>query len=284
MIKNEQKPSKNNEIRGSVEHAKRVSNATDCIFALSCRLKTLWILALSAFYTARTGLRAIVMGYLGRATRPWVDQELQSWIHALLRLPLIHYRVFNPHQIVPPKGRAIMIMCNHSSMYDIPLSYLAFPKHSMRMLAKKELSRIPLLGKGMKATEFPFVDRHNKQQAIRDLNAVRTLMESGVMMWIAPEGTRSSEGKLGPFKKGGFITAIHANAVIIPIGIRGATHIMPAKKLLIHMHQSAEIHIGKPIDAKHFTLENKDELIAQVRDSMLQLIGEATHDKTDEKR
>lgn len=239
------------------------------------KLQTLWILALSTLYTTKTGIRAIVMGYLGRATRAWVDREIQSWIHALLRLPHIHCEVVNPHQVVPPKGRAIVIMCNHSSMYDIPLSYLAFPKHSMRMLAKKELSRFPILGRGMKATEFPFIDRHNKQQSIRDLQAAQELMESGVMMWIAPEGTRSPSGQLGPFKKGGFIMAIQAHAVIIPIGIRGAADIMPAKKLLIRTHQKAEIHIGQPIDAKHYTLDNKDELMEKVRDCMLKLVGEA---------
>lgn len=241
---------------------------------VNSQLKTLWIIALSTLYTAKTGLQAIIRGCLGRATRSWVDKAIQSWVHALLKLPDIQCTVFNPHHVTPQKGRAIMVMCNHSSMYDIPLSFLAFPHHSMRMLAKKELSRMPVLGQAMKTTEFLFIDRHNKQQAMHDLNAVKALMESGIIMWLAPEGTRSKTGKLGPFKKGGFITAIQANAIIIPIGIRGATQIMPTKTLRINTNQKAEIHIGKPIDARNFSLDTKELLIQEVRESMLKLVGE----------
>ena len=128
------------------------------------------------------------------------------------------------------------------------------------------------MGKGMTAAEFPFIDRKNRRQAIKDLQAVHELLASGIVMWIAPEGTRSKDGKIASFKKGAFITAIHAKAMIIPMGIRGAYEILPAKTFQLNINQTAEVHIGDPIDASQFSLDNKDELIAQVFHSIKTLV------------
>jgi 1-acyl-sn-glycerol-3-phosphate acyltransferase len=140
------------------------------------------------------------------------------------------------------------------------------------MLAKKEISKVPFMGKGMVAAEFPFIDRKNRSQAIQDLTKVKELLQSGIIMWIAPEGTRSHDGKLAPFKKGAFITAIEANATIIPIGIRGAFDILPARSFRYTTHQKAEIHIGEPIDASLYTIDNKDELIKKTHQIMKELV------------
>ena len=164
-------------------------------------------------------------------------------------------------------------MCNHASLFDIPLSLQAFPTTSLRMLAKKELSRIPIMGGGMVAAEFPFIDRKNRRQAIQDLEKVKHLLESGIVMWIAPEGTRSETGALAPFKKGGFITAIKTNALIIPMGIRGANQILPARTRQFRLNQQAELHIGKPIDASRFDLDHKDALITEVHQAIQDLLG-----------
>ncbi|MFA6302389.1 MAG: lysophospholipid acyltransferase family protein [Legionella sp.] len=225
------------------------------------RIKTLWILAALICYTIEVCTRSVCKYYFSTPTRPWVDKTIHNWIDKLLNKGQVHYKVVNPLNIQPQPGRATILMCNHSSAYDIPLGFKAFPNHSIRMLAKKELSKIPLFGKGMIAAEFPFVDRKNRYQAIKDLEYAKKLMESGIILWIAPEGTRSKTGKLAPFKKGAFITAIQANAIIIPIAIKGANDILPARSFDINLNQKAEIHIGKPIDSLEFTIENKEELI-----------------------
>ena len=238
------------------------------------KLRSCRIILLSALVTASTCVRAVCMRVSGRINRPWVDFAIHRWINRLLELVDVRCTVMNPHNVMPEAGKATIIMCNHSSLYDIPLSYRVFPQHSMRMLAKKELSRIPVLGKGMEAAEFPFIDRKNRHQAIRDLEAVRTLMESGIVVWIAPEGTRSPDGRLGAFKKGAFITAIEAGATIIPIGIRGANHILPARTLQFNMGETAEVHVGTPIDASQYAAADRDALVERVRTEMLRLVGE----------
>jgi 1-acyl-sn-glycerol-3-phosphate acyltransferase len=236
------------------------------------KLRTLWIMLLSAFYTANTCGRSTVKRFFGKTNRAWVDMTLDIWVNRVLNLVRVKCKVINPYSVEPEPGKATIIMCNHSSLYDIPLSFKAFPKHSIRMLAKKELSTIPIMGKGMAAAEFPFIDRKNKHQAVKDLQKVRQLLESGIVMWIAPEGTRSKDGKIAKFKKGAFITAIASKATIIPIGIRGAYDILPARTLQFNLNQTAEIHIGKPIDASLYNFEDRNKLVQVVYDSIKNLV------------
>ncbi len=236
---------------------------------------TLWVIILSMYYTAMVGIRTASRAYFGNVTRKWVDHTLHVWTDRVLKLAKVHYKIFNPHAVSPPFTRPVILMCNHSSMYDIPLSFLVFPSVSLRMLAKKELFRVPTMGMGMRASEFPGIDRQNRQQAIKDLQQVKALLESGIVMWVAPEGTRSKDGKLSVFKKGAFIAAIETQALIIPVGIRGANHILPTKSFQLHLNQHVEIHIGTPIDAACYTMSERDQLVGFVRKSMLELVGEA---------
>jgi len=236
------------------------------------KLRTLWIMFLSAVYTVNTTGQSILKRLMGTTNRAWADKTIHIWERRILNLVKVKCKIINPHQVEPLAGQPTIVMCNHSSLYDIPISMHAFPNHSLRMLAKKELSRIPILGKGMTAAEFPFIDRKNRHQAMRDLDAVQQLLASGIVMWIAPEGTRSKDGKLAPFKKGAFIAAIQAKATIIPIGIRGAYDILPARTFQFNINQTAEVHFGKAIDASKFTLENKEKLIEEVFQSIKQLV------------
>ncbi|KTD52283.1 1-acyl-sn-glycerol-3-phosphate acyltransferase [Legionella quinlivanii] len=241
------------------------------------KLRTLWISLVSVGYTANACSRAIFKSWRGNITRPWVDQVIRHWSDKLLKLIGVQCKIINPGNVAPVAGKPTILMCNHTSLYDIPLGFKAFPNHSIRMLAKRELSRIPIMGKGMAAAEFPFIDRHNRHQAIKDLAEARQLMESGIVIWIAPEGTRSKNGRLAAFKKGAFITAIQSQAMIIPIGIRGAYNILPAHTMQFNINQTAEIHIGEAIDASQYTMETRDELVERVHKVMEQLVGESSN-------
>ena len=236
------------------------------------QLKTALIVCTLLFDTAVVSLRCIFNYYFSKPSRLWTDKTLNHWVDQLLKGVQVEYTVVNPFNIEPEQGKATILMCNHSSSYDIPLAFKAFPKHSIRMLSKKELSKVPLMGKAMQASEFPFIDRKNRYQAIKDLQYAKKLMESGILLWVAPEGTRSKDGRLAPFKKGAFVTAIQAEAIIIPIGIKGAHNILPAGTFNINLNQKAEIHIGKPINAAEYTLENKAELMTKTYNVIKKLI------------
>ena len=234
------------------------------------------IIIMSLLYTANTCLRAVIKSIFKSITRKWCDQELQRWTKRMIKLLRINATIVNPYNVTPQSGQSTIVVCNHTSLFDIPLSYLVFPQNSIRMLAKKELSKIPIFGKASTAAEFPFIDRHNRKQAMEDLKQLEQLMQSGIVMWIYAEGTRSKDGKLQPLKKGGFITAIQTQATIIPVVIRGAENILPAKTIKFKLNQKAEIHIGQPINAEEFTLDNKEELIAKTFDSMQKMFNQGS--------
>jgi 1-acyl-sn-glycerol-3-phosphate acyltransferase len=202
------------------------------------------------------------------------DGLLTWWSSGLVNAVHIKKTVFNPHNVRIEPGKRYIIMSNHRSHYDIPLTILSLPA-SIRMLTKKELFRIPLWGRGMAAGEFISIDRHNIEQAKKDLEKARGKMEDGIVLWIAPEGTRSRTGRMGTFKKGGFILAIEAGAQIIPLGIRGSEKVLPPKTWEFFLNQEVDIHVGKPIDASAYTLENRDELVEVVRREISALCGEA---------
>jgi len=238
-------------------------------------LKTAWLIIASITYTGYTCCRSVYKGITKTTSREWVDAEIHRWSQRILKLLRIHCTVHNPHQVKPKAGEKTIIMCNHSSLFDIPIGFQSFPDQTIRMLAKKEMAKIPLMKQGLTASEFPMVDRHNRAQAIRDLQKVIQLLESGIVMWIFPEGTRSANGQVAPLKKGGFITAIQTKATIIPLGIRGAHRVLPARSTHFNLDQHVEVHIGEPIDASVYTLDNKEELIKKVRDSMVSLTGQS---------
>src|SRR5262245_61783725 len=123
------------------------------------KLRTKWIILVSMLYTANTCGQSILKRFFGQTNRPWVDKTIHIWVNRMLNLVGVKCKVFNPHSVEPQPDKATIIMCNHSSLYDIPISFKAFPNASIRMLAKKELSKIPIMGKGMEAAEFPFIDR-----------------------------------------------------------------------------------------------------------------------------
>jgi len=242
------------------------------------KLRTLWIALISAIYMVDICGRSVLKSRFSTSTREWVNKTLRNWAKRTLNLIGVKCVVINPYNVAPQPGTPTIIMCNHSSLYDIPISLQAFPDSSVRMLTKKEMYKWPIIGKGMVAAEFPFIDRHNRSQAMKDLEIMQKLLQSGIVLWVAPEGTRSRDGKLAQFKKGSFITAITTKATIIPIGIRGAHDILPARTYRFNLNQTAEIHIGQAIDAAEYTLENKEELIRRVFDAIHELAGQKTKD------
>ena len=166
---------------------------------------------LTAWYSSLVISRAVT----GRLNRTIVDNYCRAWSAALLRLVRVDLTVTGR---IPDfdDGRRYIIMCTHASHYDIPATFVALPG-SVRMLAKKELFSIPLLGQAMRAGEFPSVDRSRRQRAVRDLEKARAMMEDGIVLWAAPEGTRSPDGRLLPFKKGCFHLALDTDAVLLVV-------------------------------------------------------------------
>ncbi len=169
---------------------------------------------------------------------------------------------------VPP-GRAYVYMSNHQSHLDIPMLYATLPSPTIRMLGKKELFQIPLWGRGLRAAEFIEVDRSNHESAMKSIEYAKRLVRDGVSIYLAPEGTRSRDGKIGPLKKGGFHLALGTGAPIVPVAIRGTIDILPRGARSARLGREVYVTIGAPIpvegrDIEGLSKEVKDFLVRTV--------------------
>jgi 1-acyl-sn-glycerol-3-phosphate acyltransferase len=164
--------------------------------------------------------------------------------------------------LIDPK-RSYIYMSNHQSNFDIPV-LLAHLTVQFRWLAKAELFKIPIFSRAMRGAGYIRIDRSNRESAIESLKEAAAKMKDGVSIMIFPEGTRSLDGNIRPFKKGGFIMAVDTGVPIVPIILRGTWPIMAKSSWRINTGE-VFLKIEKPIDTTGYTRETKDALIESVR-------------------
>ena len=138
----------------------------------------------------------------------------------------------------------------------------------LRWLAKAELFKIPIFGASMKGAGYISIDRSDRKSAFESLDRAANLIRNGTSVLIFPEGTRSWDGQLLPFKKGGFVLAADAGVPIIPIIITGTHHIMPKKGLLIQ-RRPVVMEVLPAVETAPYNRNTKDDLMAKVRETML---------------
>lgn len=202
----------------------------------------------------------------------WKD-VLYIFGHGGVRLGLmlsgIRFRVAGAEHL--PLDRAAVYCANHQSNIDPPVLFEALHPR-MHILYKAEINRIPLLARAFRMGGFIPVDRRNKEAAMRSIRAGAGSIRAGNSFLIFPEGTRSPTDDLLPFKKGGFIMAIMAQAPIVPVAIQGGRAAMrKGSRVIQPVHVS--IRIGAPIETAGVALENRDQIIAQVRERITGLLA-----------
>jgi 1-acyl-sn-glycerol-3-phosphate acyltransferase len=154
-----------------------------------------------------------------------------------------------------------VFMSNHVSNLDPPLLLPNLPRRTS-VLVKKELFRVPVLGRAMRLTRLVAVDRSNRDAAIASVRAAAQVLREGLNMTVFPEGTRSRDGRLLPLKKGPFYLAQEAGAPIVPVTILGTEEILPKGKFLLRRGQ-ASIIFHAPISPAAFP--DQKDLIEAVR-------------------
>jgi 1-acyl-sn-glycerol-3-phosphate acyltransferase len=137
-------------------------------------------------------------------------------------------------------------MCNHQSALDIFALLSALPL-SFKWIAKRELFRIPFLGWAMKRAGYISLDRDNPREALKAIDNAGQKIREGTNIIIFPEGTRSDDGRLLPFKKGGFTLALRAKVPIVPVGICGTSILQPKGSFLPKAKGVVYVRIGEPI-------------------------------------
>lgn len=206
----------------------------------------------------------------GSVARTAIDDRTQWFGRRVVELLDIQLTAAGAEHVPP---RAVVYMSNHQSHLDIPVLYATLPSPTIRMLAKAELFRIPLWGRGLRAAEFIEVDRGNHTRAVQSIEHAARLMRDGVSIWVAPEGTRSIDGRIGKLKKGGFHLALGTGAPIVPVAIRGTIRILPRGAKVMRSGQSVSVQIGRPIEVGGRDLPS---LMAQVSEFLVTNVENVT--------
>lgn len=195
---------------------------------------------------ARITAPSIVDIARGSLDRSSVDERARWFGRRVIELLDVDLHATGAERV--PPGRAYVYMSNHQSHLDIPMLYATLPSPTIRMLGKKELFRIPLWGRGLRAAEFIEVDRSNHAKAVKSIEHAARLIRDGVSIYLAPEGTRSKDGRINPLKKGGFHLAKDTNTPIVPVAIKGTIDILPRGTRVMNTGKRVDLTIGAPID------------------------------------
>lgn len=219
-------------------------------------MTTLRGLAATGYAVAKTfvvSAPTMIEGALGRVTTEDVDRRLASWSQGIVAQARIDLEVRGLERV--PPGRAFVLMSNHQSHVDVPIIFSTWPG-TLRMVAKAELFRIPVFGPALHAAGFISVERSgDRKQAVEAMREAAAAIRSGVSIWIAPEGTRSETGRLGTFKRGGFLLARDTGAQIVPIAVDGSRHILPKHAVVMTPGVPVRVTYGAPIDTGGRALE-----------------------------
>jgi len=155
-----------------------------------------------------------------------------------------------------------IFMSNHVSNLDPPILCPLIPRRTS-ILAKKEIWRIPILGKALDLAEIVPVERENRDAAIQSIRRAGEVMQHHINMTLFPEGTRSRDGRLLPFKKGPFHLAAETGFPIVPITILGTYEMMPKGNMIVRPG-TATLVFHPPVDPKQYS--SREELMQAVRD------------------
>ncbi len=229
-------------------------------------LVTAWGWANIAVSTALFGSLAILTSWVpprGRLYLFWA----RSWAKSLLWLNRIPARIeVSEEAAALPQA---IYMSSHESGIDILLLLLAI-RQDVRFLAKRELFFVPFMGWSMWLAGFVPVDRRRTDKAKDVLSELDRRLATGVSLLVFPEGTRSRDGSLGPFKKSGFLTALKSGLPIVPVAVSGARAVLGERGMVIR-RGPVVARVGQPIPTAGLSVHDRAALMARVRDAILAL-------------
>ena len=165
--------------------------------------------------------------------------------------------------------RGVVYACNHSSNIEAPAVFLALRERypRVRVLYKAELRKLPVLVWVFDVAGFVPLERANRGQSWPAVDRAAGALRDGYSFFIFPEGTRSLTGELLPFKKGGFVMALKAQAPVVPVAVTGGRHAMRKGSALI-WPTTVDVTLLPPIGTSGLSLNDRDLLIEKVRQAI----------------
>lgn len=166
-------------------------------------------------------------------------------------------------------SRPHIFLMNHQSAIDIPVAFMVL-KTPLRFIAKKVLSQVPFLGWYMKATRMIFVEREKSAEALASLQKAGERIREGASILAYPEGTRSRNSRILPFKKGVFMVALEAKVPVVPVAIHGADQVLSSTGFRVRPGV-IRVRIGSPIDTSQMSPLDRTALLKRVHGELIDL-------------
>ena len=228
--------------------------------SLSKAICVAWLGLWTAIATITLGIPVMVAGLLSR-TGNLAFSISKLWAYTMLAVSFVRTEIKNKEKI--KQGTSYIIISNHQSLYDI-IALVTTLGIQYRWFIKKEVLKIPIFGYALYASRNIFIDRSNTACAIESINKGIDRLPRGVSVMVFAEGTRSRDGRIHEFKKGGFVTAVRRKIPILPVTVNGSRRVLPKGSLAMKPGK-IQIIIGDPIDTSGYTTDTAQELIDKTR-------------------
>lgn len=193
---------------------------------------------------------------------------VRLWAKIILKASFVEFKIEGEENIKPDMH--YFFAANHESEFDIPLVFAAI-KLQMVAISKIELKNIPFLGWAMQAAGHIFVNRKNHVSALKSMEKARESMSQNPRsVIIFPEGTRSKDGQILPFKKGGLILAMNLKMEVVPLGIIGTRTLIQNK--FSSRNDTLKLIFGKPIKTSSLNYVDRNTFVKSVRSEVVKLV------------
>lgn len=223
-------------------------------------LRALWVWPIAIVSGLLYGAAAALIG-----ARDHADRIQRGWCRLISRLCGARVVLDGTERL--PAGNHFVVVSNHESAIDPAVLIAELPRR-LRFLAKRAIFQLPIFGWGMARIGHVAVNRTDKTKAATALSqAVRAVRDQDAALFFFPEGTRSTDGSLLPFKWGAVQAALENGAPIVPVGIAGTREVLP-KHAWSPRPGPVALSIGAPIETAGYTRATRDALMARVREAV----------------
>ena len=230
-------------------------------------IKSIFFIINVVIWTFLLGTLAILLGFIDKKGK-LISFGIRCWSKILIFFSGVKIKIIGLENL--KKDKNYIFASNHESNFDIPLIFSSISLHLVS-IAKKELKKIPIFGWAMKSGQHIFIDRFNKVEALKSLKlAKNSITENPRSIIIFPEGTRSFDGKIKQFKKGGLSIAFDLQMDVVPIAVCGTRNVLKRGSIFIKPC-SIQLRIGKPVNINQWKNKKKIDFANYIQKKVVEM-------------
>ena len=216
--------------------------------------------------TPLLGTMVTVASYLGVKRTPggFLQSAPRWWAQSLLNAAGVRVVLHGEERM--RTGEPRVFVCNHVSWFDVLALAASLPHYSF--VAKSEIFRVPIFGRGAIAVGTIPIERENRKAAFESYRVAADRIREGASVVVYPEGTRGREYALRPFKKGPFVLAVAAGVPVVPTVVHGSIEVLPRGKFWLRRGRTIDVHFLEPVNAAGLQYDDRDRLMRAVYDRM----------------